>query len=260
MIHLILLVLIPFTAKAYTLNNNLAATFDNEEVKVYYADNCNEVSLTQSDWDYVITEAGNRFWNTVPTSKLKLINGGMKTVDSKFHDDSLCTNTGDTCEINSDLVVSDNILVSCNDNTTNFSSGSILAKAIPNNTSGKTIIGAIVLVNDTSSSAFKDLSMDEKISVVSHEIGHALGLGHSQFKDNLMHAESSSSREKLGWDDIDGISYLYPKEQPFAGFCSTIDVSKNTPPKSGSGKFPLLFLLLIMALGTISSKAFKKTY
>ena len=45
-----------------------------------------------------------------------------------------------------------------------------------------------------------------------HEIGHFIGLGHTSNVYALMHPISSPSRNDLHWDDIEGITFLYPAE------------------------------------------------
>lgn len=244
----------------FTLNNTAGAAFTEDEVKLYFADNCVNSGIDTSEWLYLISQTAQRFWNTAPTSRLTLSEAGTRSVSTAFYTDSLCTNSSSDCDINPDLIVSDNILISCNEEATiNFPDDRILAKALPNNTNGKTINGAIVLINDTATNRFQSMSIDEKISVVAHEIGHALGLGHSRFREALMYAESLESRTKLGWDDIEGLSFLYPKEQPFGGFCSTIrpdhidtDVHHNhdhsAHDHSDENKAPYVLMIMLGAV------------
>jgi hypothetical protein len=48
------------------------------------------------------------------------------------------------------------------------------------------------------------------VAVIAHEIGHALGLGHSEVSEALMYYQIVPKRSTLGQDDIDGITFLYP--------------------------------------------------
>lgn len=49
------------------------------------------------------------------------------------------------------------------------------------------------------------------LSVATHEIGHAIGLGHSSYKNAVMYAyiDFQESRYKLTNDDVLGIRHLY---------------------------------------------------
>lgn len=67
----------------------------------------------------------------------------------------------------------------------------------------------------TSASNTNDLQ-----TVATHEIGHFLGLDHSAVVNAVMYPFSPVIRETLAWDDVAGISNLYPK--------STKDVGTGT--------------------------------
>jgi hypothetical protein len=119
---------------------------------------------------------------------------------------------------------------------------------VPNNISGDKIVGSVVLLNDTASTYLKNKSRSEKVSVIAHELGHAFGLGHSPVKDSLMYYSTIDLRTNLGADDMDGITYLYPKNQSVT--CGSIDMnSKNKPDQ-----------VIALLLGVILSLVAYKTY
>jgi len=209
-------------AQAFTLNNNASAAFENNEVSINVDSNgCASLSVTAEEMLGYAEAAVEKFWNSVPTSRLKLKRGTLVNAASAFRTDLICQ-TGTNCTPNPALAVESNILIACNNNATNFSNtASVLGVTVPNNISGRNIVGALILINDNGSNTFESRSYDEKVAIVSHEIGHAIGLGHSPVDDSLMYYQSVATRFKLGWDDIDGLTYLYPTEQPFSG-CGSI--------------------------------------
>jgi hypothetical protein len=56
-----------------------------------------------------------------------------------------------------------------------------------------------------------DPSTNDLQTVATHEIGHFLGLDHSAVISAVMYPFSPAIRETLSWDDVAGISTLYPK-------------------------------------------------
>lgn len=239
------------SAYSFTLNNGAGAAFKKDVIKVNVAAHtCTNIGVTNSELLSIAEEAVNLFWNRVATSKLEMIGGSIVTVASDFQTGQVCTGSTSNCSPTPALVVSSDILISCNTNAANYSgSNEVLGVTVPNNISGRNIVGALVLINDNGSNTFESRSYDEKVAIVSHEIGHAIGLGHSPVDDSLMYYQSVATRFKLGWDDIDGLTYLYPTEQPFSG-CGSISTENQ-----GENLFILFtgFLLMLM-IGDIAKR------
>lgn len=81
--------------------------------------------------------------------------------------------------------------------------------------------------------------------VLAHEIGHILGLGHSHDSNALMYFDASAKNTlRLAQDDIDGLTYLYPRDElggdNLLGGCGRI-----SPPKPPNNTGLLLLLLLL---------------
>ena len=223
-------------AHSFTFNNSAKLVFTQDEVSVNVAKgNCSNIGISDEELLSLVGSAVDNFWNQAPTSRLKLRKGSLVTTAATLRTGEICVN-GTNCEPNPDLKVASDILISCNNNTINFSSTAILGVTIPNNISGTTIKGSLILINDQVGNQFEDKTRNEKISIIAHELGHAFGLGHSKVEDSLMYYMTMSKRTALGRDDIDGISYLYPKEQPKAG-CGTVDFDKGAGPNWWSGLF-----------------------
>src|SRR5690606_17907188 len=85
-------------------------------------------------------------------------------------------------------------------------------------------------------------------------LGHAVGLGHSEYTHNLMYYSTGSKTQKwLGEDDIDGISWLYPQDKELMGLlgsCGTIAMVNDDDDDfpGGSFLFALVFGFMSIAL------------
>lgn len=247
-----------FTASslhAYTFNNSIKLVYAQDEVTVNVAGtHCTNIGIDETELLSIVGDAVDQFWNKSPTSRLKLRKGSVVTKPAIFHTGKICQPTTN-CDPNPALAVSDGILITCNnEQTENFPSSAILGITIPNNISGSTIVGALIMINDAPSTRFASKSRAEKVAIIAHEIGHAIGLGHSPVEDSLMYYATVEQRKSLGLDDIQGISYLYPKKQPGGG-CGSIDDLSKKRPDNMSGL--IIGFLLVAGFEMLRKKKFK---
>lgn len=248
-------------AHAWTLNNNFGASFKDPKVKVYVDGGtvCPLNSMTVSELESLVPPAVDDFWNKIPTSNLELEAAGFSTPVPTMNKGRLCSPTDADC-INDGSADPDGlippvseIVIACNDNPLNFGGANVLAVTIPNQFSGKKITGAVILINEHASGTFGSLSHDDKIAVISHEIGHAIGLGHSEDRSALMYYRTVNLRKNLGQDDVDGVSYLYPMQFDGGGLlggCGTISDGKN-PPKDPPFSQMLITLGFIISIFSV---------
>lgn len=264
MIKLFLSFFIVTNAFGFTLNTNINANYDNTEVKIYVTSNssCTNAGVTKEELLSIAIDAANKFWNKVPTSYLRIKEGGiLATTDNKYLSGILCVQGADSsCATATSVPKATDIVIACNTDTTkNFTSSSYYALTVPNNFANKKIKGSVIIINDAADSAFDMLSREEMVNVLGHEIGHAVGLGHTKDKAALMYHSEFSSRHKLGQDDIDGITYLYPNKlhgcSGIFGTINNIDKNDILPPP---GSFNFLSQLVIGMLGVFGLLIFTK--
>ncbi len=248
-----ILQLSPLCFGYYTLNTNIGANFAQDNVNINVASNsCDNLGRTPADLLHLVTIAVDRYWNTVSTSRLYLLPGQIKDVSTNFKTDEICSSTtsSGSCNTNPDLIVDRDILIACNNNTTNFPDGAILGLTVPNHIEGEHIIGSLLLLNDTAATNLADKSDEQIITIIAHELGHAIGLGHSSDQSNLMYYKFNENQQKLGEDDIDAISYLYAINQPDILGCNSIQLTEG----SSDGVIGLLIGALPLILITLLIK------
>ncbi|EQC50277.1 matrixin domain protein [Bacteriovorax sp. BSW11_IV] len=210
-----------FDVWAWTLNSSSRRGFPTNEVVVEVAtSSCSNTSFSSNELKDLVEEAVSQFWNAVSTSGLKL------TVEQRSIDVSGATTLGTIA----DLASHNKILVGCNSGISSFSDGSILGVGGLQCTSSY-CQGAVAL-NDAAGTNLASVSHSVVLATFAHELGHALGLGHSSVEFALMfYSVGGKDQEFLAEDDMKGISWLYPLDKKLAGLggsCATIDDGTNS--------------------------------
>ena len=256
----LILFLISLKNFAITLSNSVGATFPGNDVKVNVSSgSCDNIGVSADRLLELTQVAVDRFWNTVPTSRLRLEKGSLVSVNSAFKTDAICTGS---CSLASDFdqnfVHSQDIIIACNNDTSNnFTSAGTLALAVPINIQGEDIVGSVILINDTATTSVDDLSENQLISTIAHEIGHAIGLGHAVESQNLMYFATLTDQFYLGENDVHAITLLYGSEEPFSG-CGTISMGNNSGGGKGLGLI-LFAIAFVLVTAAFQSKELMKT-
>ena len=227
---------------AFTLNSSTSSNFkgwNNPNIKFQLnLTNC----PTNVDVSGIINDA-LAIWNNVAPSRVNV---------------SVVGNT-------TSVTYSDPITIICDVNygseSPGAADGSPGAASIQPST-GDSITSGIMYLNASSGRAnISNLDRNLVAVTLAHEIGHLLGLGHSQDLNALMYYNASlKTHLGLAQDDIDGITYLYPRNEfdkdKMMGGCGAISNPKN--PKNPSN-YNLLILVLILIMPVIFARYLKST-
>lgn len=196
-------------------------------------------------------DAAADLWSKIPNSRLKVTRGDSVTTtaaQAKAVSPSSSPLYGNM----------PNPLIVCDPNMTSTIGSN--ANNIPAATSfiapGSVINFAYMVLNAESGRAANITNLDDTILaiIIAHEMGHALGLGHTSNLNSIMYFDATDKENlTLSQDDMDAIAYLYPRTEggggkPFG--CGTVDASNGSGPSSGNGAATLLTLFLMSGVGT----------
>jgi Matrixin len=189
-------------------------------------------------------------WNAVPASAVEVSRGSSTTLPNP-----ITTYVGASA---TSAAPKGNAIVYC-DSAFSTNSGQS-ANSIPGFATGQniatngTIDGCLLVLNVQSGGAANITTLDPKLvsTILAHEIGHCLGIGHSSDTEALMYYSTSVGRGPyLARDDIDAITYLYPQQEVTTSFpACTPPASAATvgggalPPKPGGKNGTVLSMLI----------------
>jgi hypothetical protein len=246
--------LIPSLSFAFTLNPATGKGFKDNNIKVHIANtDCSGAGFSTSKYKKLIKDAVNEYWHKVPTSAIALDVQSIGSIDVDGYDfgNSLL-----------DLVPINTIVAGCNDDASGFDGSgepggySTTLGAAQMRCSGDNCQG-VLLLNAHPTSQLTLMSDSDIKATIAHELGHAFGLGHSEFHHNLMYYSASGKQQKwLGQDDIDAVTYLYPHDAELAGLlgsCGIIDTTQGPKNFFGTFFFGIFFIWLLKIIGLLLS-------
>jgi hypothetical protein len=223
--------------------------------------------LAQADLESAI-DAAVALWNSVPMSSIRLKRGRISTSSAS--------------DFNADpIAIYDSPVILCSptfgvDSGLDPSLSLGIEEIVPALTRPAALDGRLVfapmLLNSAVGAAanIANFTQEKRTIIIAHEIGHMLGLGHVSDPASLMFFNvSDKGLLALSRDDAEGVTYLYPRQEPFAGEfmgCGTVAAisgrSGGPGGDSGTGNdggtAPLSWMALFMACFVMSRLRFSR--
>lgn len=229
-----LLAFAPTCANAFTLSGNDGSAQGWAETEVKFLVN---TSNCPASVDVVsLVQEAIKVWNNVPTSRIKLSYGGATT---------------STTDSNPPTVY-------CTTNMVPFagagSNDSVAGVGRGNRqVIGGPIVSGLLIVNASGGQSSVENQPDTARKVVmAHEMGHVLGIGHSQDAAALMWYDASAKTNfSLAQDDVDAVTYLYPRNELGQDQLMGCGLTKSTsapPPGTAAGLALLFSIPMALAL------------
>lgn len=191
-------------------------------------------------------------WAKVPNSSLKVRRGDTVNLPASITN---FVGSGATS-----FAPEGNPIVYCDasfQNNSGLSADSIPGFATGQNiNSDSKITGCLLVLNLQSGGDANIATLSSTVvdNVLTHEIGHCIGIGHSSDNQALMYFQTGEGRKTvLAKDDMDAVTFLYPLKEAgaiFPGCAAVATTSSSTSSKNGR---PLWFgdLASLLALAVL---------
>ncbi|MEC7183052.1 MAG: matrixin family metalloprotease [Bdellovibrionota bacterium] len=249
---LILLFFITSKAYSFTLLWNIPPRFPsgNITIKVNTTSCSSGVPESYTEIQTLLKEAADTYWNQIYSSSLNFKVEGTITVDN---------------DINKIKEAANNfVAVGCDDLGTQGTYAAASLDCSKSNNICTNAKGYMVINHNTVNSPWKNADRNIKIAVLAHELGHTIGIGHSQKSYALMYFSTSNSdiQTYLSEDDADAATFLYPDDPALLGLGGDCGAVASTQPNPSYEKTFLYGLspLIGLLFGAFLTLCTKRSY